>query len=73
MKLQSSATVTHGQLVLDQPLSLPDESRVRVTVEIEQDWRARYRAGLDQFLSLNRERPINAGIRFTREELHERG
>lgn len=73
MKLQTSATVSEGQLILDQPLSLPNASRVQVTVEPDEDWRSRFRAGLDEFLRLNRERPIKAGVRFSREELYDRG
>lgn len=73
MKTQTTGTVNHGQLELDQPLDLPDQSRVQVTVELNEDWRSRYRAGLDRFKKLIRERPIRASVRFTREELHERG
>jgi hypothetical protein len=72
MKVQTSATVNQGQLILDEPLPLPNDSRVQVTVEADEDWRARYRAGLDELLRLNRERPIKAGIRFSREELYDR-
>jgi hypothetical protein len=68
-----SGTVNQGQLVLDEPLRLPDQARVQVTVESTEDWRTRYRSGLEQFLALIRERPIRAGVRFTREELPERG
>lgn len=73
MKVQTSATVNRGQLVLDHPLSLPDQARVHVTVELNENWRARYQAGLEQFLALVRDRQVRAGVRFTREELHERG
>lgn len=73
MRMQTSGTVNRGQLLLDEPLRLPDQSRVQVTVELSADWRERYRSGLERFLTLIRERPIRAGVRFTREELHERG
>ncbi len=75
MKVQTSATVNRGQLVLNQPLPLPNGARVQVTVEaqVEDDWRARYRAGLDELLRLNRDRPLMGGIYFTREELYDRG
>lgn len=73
MKTQTTATVNQGQLELDEPLDLPDQSRVQVTIELNEEWRSRYRAGLERFKKLIRERPINAGVRFTREELHERG
>ena len=73
MRMQTSGTVNRGQLLLDEPLRLPDQSRAQVTVELNADWRERYRSGLERFLMLIRERPIRAGVRFTREELHERG
>lgn len=73
MRTQTTATVNHGQLELDEPLNLPDRSRVQVTVELNEDWRSRYQAGLARFKKLIRERPIHVGVRFTREELHERG
>lgn len=73
MKVQTSATVNHGQLVLDEALLIPDESRVQVTVEVLDDRPARSRAGLDRFLKVIQERQVHAGIKFTREQLHERG
>ena len=73
MKTQTTGTVNHGRLELDQPLDLPDQARVQVTIELNEDWRRRYRSGLERFKKLIRERPIHAGVQFTREELHERG
>ena len=73
MRTQTTATVNQGQLQLDEPLNLPDHSRVHVTVELHQDRRSRYIAGLEQLRRLIRDTPIRAGIRFTRDELHERG
>jgi hypothetical protein len=73
MRAQTKGTVNRGQLQLDEPLDLPDQSRVQVIVELNEDWRTRYRSGLEEFKRLIHERPIHAGIRFTREELHERG
>ena len=72
MRTQTTATVHHGRLELDEPLNLPDQSRVQVTVELHQDWRSRYVSGLEQLRHLIREKPIRAGVRFTRDELHER-
>lgn len=72
MRTHCTGTVAGGQVLLDEPLQFPDRSRVRVTVESTADWRARYRAGLERFLQRIRERPIYGGIRYTREELHER-
>ena len=65
-----TATVINGQLTLDVPLPLPDNSRVTVTVApvsgaAQQAWNS-----LKERL---RNRPIDAaGQHFTREELHER-
>jgi len=72
MRTHTTATVNHGQLELDEPLSLPDQSRVQVTVELREDWRTRYLAGLEQLRKLIAEQPICAGVRFTRDELHDR-
>lgn len=72
MRTHTTATVNHGQLDLDEPLKLPDHSRVRVTIESREDWRSRYVSGLEQLRRLIREQPIRAGVRFTRDELHER-
>ena len=72
MKTQTTGTVNHGRLELDQPLDLPDQARVQVTIELNEDWRRRYRSGLERFKKLIRDRPIHAGVQFTREELHER-
>jgi hypothetical protein len=72
MRTQLTATVNHGQLELDEPLDLPDRSRVEVTVELREDWRKRYLAGLERLRLLVQEQPIRAGVRFSRDELHER-
>lgn len=70
---QVNATVVHGALQLDQPLPLPDQSRVRVQIEpieeIGAGWPQRFAA----FQRLCDERPIDSGgRRWTRDELHER-
>lgn len=77
MTTELMGTVFGGRLELDQPLALPDNSRVTVVVragaEIPADWRERYIAGLEAWTKLIEERPIHSGgHRFTREELHER-
>jgi hypothetical protein len=73
MRTQLTATVNQGRLELDQPLNFPNQSRVQVTVELREDWRTRYLAGLEQLRRLIKEQPIQAGRRFSRDELHERG
>lgn len=69
---QATGVVQNGVLQLDQRLDLPDQTRVTVTVEpVTEDWRVRYREGLERLRKRIREDPIRAGIHFTREELYE--
>lgn len=77
MTTHTTGTVIDGQLQLDQPLALPNQSRVTVTVqpaaEIPSDWQERFRKGLEAWKRLVEEHPIHSGgLHFTREELHER-
>lgn len=71
--METFGTVVAGALRLDQQLEFPDQSRVRVAVEPLEGYRSRFRAGLDSWKALCKERPVHAGgKRFSREELHER-
>ncbi len=73
MRTETTGIVVHGCLQLDHQIELPDQSRVRVAVEPEEDWRIRFNAGLQALQKLCEERPIHAGgRRYTRDELHER-
>ena len=67
-----TGTVQQGAIHLDQPLPLPDNCRVQVTVqplpETTQAWMEKFNA----FLKYRAEHPIYAGVRYTREQLHER-
>ena len=73
MKTDLTATVIGGSLELDAPLALPDKSRVRVTVEWLTETNEGWQTALTALDRLRRERPIRAqGLRFTRDELHER-
>ncbi len=76
MSTQVMATVVDGELKLDQPLELPDKSRVKVMVEVEETTearRARKRRAFEELERLCREKPINSGgLHFTRDQLHER-
>lgn len=76
MTTQVMATVVDGELKLDQPLELPNASRVKVVVEVEETVdarRERKRRALEELARLRREHPINSGgLYFTRDELHER-
>ena len=72
MSNDMTGTVLGGQLKLDEPLSLPDQSRVRVTIQpvVSNDGWAIALKALDR---LRQERPIDSGgLRYTRDELHER-
>jgi len=73
MITQTTAIVRKGALFPEEPLSLPDEMRVRVTIEaVPTDQESRL-AALRRLQQLIKNRPINSdGLRFTREELHER-
>jgi hypothetical protein len=67
------ATVFSGQLKLDEPLPLPDNSRVAVTVEVQSPQASNPLAALEAWRSYVDAHPVNSGgLRFTREELHER-
>ena len=46
MRTETTGTVVHGGLQLDHPIALPDQSRVRVAVEPDDDWRIRFKEGL---------------------------
>ena len=73
MRTETTGTILHGSLQLDHPIDLPDNSRVRVAVEPEENWRARFNAGLQTLQQLSNDHPIHAGgRRYNRDELHER-
>ena len=76
MTTQVMATVVDGALKLDAPLELPNASRVRLVVEVEESadaGRERRRRGVEAIEKLIREQPINSGgLRFTRDELYDR-
>ena len=46
-----------GILTLDQPLDLPDQSRVRVAVEPLEGWQPQFSAGLDAWKAFSRNTP----------------
>lgn len=72
MKMETMGMVAAGELKLDNRLDLPDGTRVNVVVESLDDWRPRFRVGLESWLAFCEEHPIHAGgKRFSREDLHE--
>ena len=72
MTTELTGTVMGGELKLDQSLELPDQSRVRVTVQplvSNQGWSQ----ALDALERLRQERPINSGgLHYTRNQWYER-
>jgi hypothetical protein len=74
MTTQVTATFVHGMFKPDQALPLPEQSRVRLTIEPIEDWSPEGAIAAWEALKARlRERPIHGGgKRFTRDELHER-
>jgi predicted DNA-binding antitoxin AbrB/MazE fold protein len=74
MTTQVEATFTNGVLRPDQPLPLADQARVRLTIEPVEEWsRDKSLAALASIQARLRERPVHGdGVRYTRDELHER-
>ena len=76
MTTQVMATVVDGELKLDAPLELPNASRVKIVVEVEMSAEQRqekFRRGVTELLDYIEKHPIHlGGLRFTRDQLHER-
>ncbi len=79
MTTQVMATVVDGQLKLDEPVGLPNDSRVKLVLEVEEVEETeearceRKRRALADLLQFSRETPMNSGgMYFTRDQLHER-
>ena len=74
MTTQMTATVVGGMLKPDQPLSLADQTRVRLTIEPVEAWsRDKALAALESIQARIEKHPIDGGgVRYTRDELHER-
>lgn len=77
METTIDATVVDGALQLDEPVSLPDQSRVRVTVAEQplphESEVARRLEVLKKFRAWSDAHPIfSDGERLTRDQLHDR-
>jgi predicted DNA-binding antitoxin AbrB/MazE fold protein len=77
MTTHVEATLINGVLKPDQPVPLPENSRVRLTIEsIEPiaEWSPeKAKAAWEAILARLKEHPIHGcGVRYTRDELHER-
>lgn len=75
MIAKAVGTIDGDIIRLDQPLDLPNASRVEVTIAPLDagDSRGRWEEFMDDLERLCREEPIGScGRRYTRDELHER-
>lgn len=74
MSTQVTATFTNGILKPDQSLPLPDQTRVKLTIEPIQELSPEAAlAAWEAIKTRIRERPLHfGGQRYTRDELHER-
>lgn len=74
MTTQVEATFIDGVLKPDQQLPLPDQTRVRLTIEpIKERSPEKARAAWEAIKARLKEHPLHfGGQRYTRDELHER-
>jgi hypothetical protein len=74
MTTQITATFVNGMLKPDEALPLADQTRVRLTIEPIEDWSPeKARAAWESLQARLKEHPIDSGgVRYTRDELHER-
>lgn len=72
MSTQVMATVVHGMLKPDENLPLPDQTRVRLTIEPIAEWSPeKARAAWAAIQTRLKQHPIHGGgVRYTRDELH---
>ncbi len=74
MTTQRTATVVSGVFKPDQPLPLPEQTRVKLTVEPIENWSPeKALAAWENFKTLLKEHPLHlGGKRYSRDELYER-
>jgi hypothetical protein len=73
MKTSFSGTIIGGSVQLDERVELADDCRVHVTIIPVDKWKSRWAKSLAALDQLRAEHPISSGgMRFTREQLHER-
>ena len=73
MTTETTATVVDGALRLDEPLDLPNETRVRVKVECADDKRLARQDALKRLFEYMDQHPMNSGgMHFRRDELYDR-
>lgn len=73
MIARRTATVLAGEIKLDDPIDLPDRSRVTVLIEPSSVETASWQEAMTRLEELCRDHPVSSGgQRFSRDELHER-
>ena len=73
MIARRTATVLAGEIKLDDPIDLPDRSRVTVLIEPSSVETASRQEAMTRLEELCRDHPVSSGgQRFSRDELHER-
>jgi len=73
MKTETTATVVDGALKLDEPIDLPNETRVRVHVECASADLPTGQDALKQLFEYMQQHPFNSGgVRHSRDDLYDR-
>ena len=73
MKTTFEGTILGGEVHLDERVDFADQSRVYVTIVPVEQWAGRWQGALAALEELKASHPINSGgLRYTREQLHER-
>lgn len=73
MSDKAVGTIQGGGIRLDKPLNLPDATRVELTVKPIDRKQGGWDDFIDELEQLGREQPIGSGgIRYSRDDLHER-
>lgn len=70
-----TGTFVDGAIQLDQPVDLPNHSRVTVLIQLPPpaDWRERMQQGLKAWREFCDQHPTGSGgVKFSRDELYER-
>jgi hypothetical protein len=68
-----TGTIQQGQLHLDQPVDLPDNCREQVTIEVLPAAQRSFMEAFEEFVRYANDHPIDSGgLRYTRDQLHER-
>ncbi len=73
MQTSFSGIIFDGNIQLDQRVELADQSRVHVTILPVDECKGRWQRALAAVDELKSTNPVHSGgLRFTREQLHER-